>query len=185
MAVPDANQAFFKTRGVVLVPEDPRQRESLEALDANLEVLDAATAQATEYWLAVSSFSLWTRPAKKLPWNADVFRADVEAYGRRGLRHVTSFADFIDAEYVRLHGDPPLEAYGGTLLEWRPGGGSRFGTGSRRRFCLTVSATSRRMHNSSRSPGDRGVPVRRGWMPRTLMSRKLVGSNPSIHLGNT
>jgi hypothetical protein len=88
-------------------------------LEANLAVFEAHSAQALEYWLDVSRFSNWRKPAVKLPWNGTVFEADLEAYGKRGVRHLTSFAVFIDADYVARHGEPPLEDYGGGLRRWR------------------------------------------------------------------
>ena len=86
-------------------------------LDANLEVFPRETAQVLEYWLDVSRLSGWKRPAVKLPWDKDVLIADLESYRRRGIRHVTSFACFIDADYIKLHGDPQpaLADYGQAL----------------------------------------------------------------------
>jgi len=86
----------------------------LDLLAANLKVFGADTAQVLEYWLDVSRFSNWKRPAVKLPWNAAICRADIAAYRALGLRHITSFATYIDADYVRRHGDPQsvLEEYG-------------------------------------------------------------------------
>jgi hypothetical protein len=93
--------------------------DRLETLDANLNVFPRDTAQALEYWLDNSRFSGWRRPAKKLPWNNAVFRADVEAYAQRGVRHITSFACYLDADYVKLHGEPwaVLREYGRGLTE--------------------------------------------------------------------
>lgn len=58
-----------------------------------------------EYWLDVSRFSRWKRPGVKLPWNRDVFVADVETYWVRGIRHITTFAAWIDAKYKERFGD--------------------------------------------------------------------------------
>lgn len=80
-------------------------RDALEALDANLEVFARPTAQVLEYWLDVSRFSRWKRPGVKVPWKKDVFLADVEAYRKRGIRHVTTFAAWIDADYAKRFGD--------------------------------------------------------------------------------
>ncbi len=85
---------------------DPALADRLEVLDANLDVFPPATAQALEYWLDVSRFSGWRRPAARLPWHPGVLRADLDAYARRGVRHVTTFACYLDAEYVQLHGEP-------------------------------------------------------------------------------
>lgn len=98
---------------------DPGQVDRLEVLDANLAVFPRETAQVLEYWLDNSRFSGWTRPPQKLPWNNAVFRADLESYAQRGIRHITSFACFLDAEYASLHGPPwPVIAeYGRGLAE--------------------------------------------------------------------
>ncbi len=78
---------------------DPSLADGLHALDANLRVFPVATAQVLEYWLDVSRFSRWRRPGIKLPWNQPVFLADVRAYRQRGIRHITTFAAWIDADY--------------------------------------------------------------------------------------
>ncbi len=54
----------------------------------------------------------WPEREKKIPWNGEVFRSDLETYARRGIRHVTSFAAWIDADYVKRFGEPPLDEYG-------------------------------------------------------------------------
>jgi hypothetical protein len=41
----------------------------------------------------------------QLPWNREVFLADVETYRRRGIRHVTTFAAWIDGEYKDRFGN--------------------------------------------------------------------------------
>jgi hypothetical protein len=89
----------------------------LDILAANLKVFGADTAQALEYWLDVSLFSMWKRPAVKLPWNAGICREDIAAYRALGIRHITTFAAYLDADYVKLHGDPQplLEEYGAAL----------------------------------------------------------------------
>lgn len=92
--------------------EDSSNRKHLEALEANLAVFGKEGAQALEYWLDVSRFSKWRKPAVKLPWNQDVFEADLRTYASRGIRHITSFAVYIDADYVNRYGEPPLQEYG-------------------------------------------------------------------------
>jgi hypothetical protein len=96
--------------------KEPDQADDQAALDANLEVFPAGTAQVLEYWLDVSRFSQWKRPAVKLPWRRDVVEADLACYAARGIRHVTSFAVYVDAEYRRRHGEPEfIREYGETL----------------------------------------------------------------------
>ena len=72
----------------------------LDLLAENLRVFGTEHAQVLEYWLDVSRFSNWTRPAVKLPWDAAICRADIAAY--------------LDADYEKLHGDPQpaLDEYG-------------------------------------------------------------------------
>lgn len=94
---------------------DAKSRHEFEMLDANLEIFGRAGAQALEYWLDASLFSKWKRPAVKVPFDAKVLAADLDTYGRRGIRHVTTFAVYIDADYVSRHGEPPLKAYGEEL----------------------------------------------------------------------
>jgi hypothetical protein len=84
--------------------QGPNQRDGLSALDANLEVFSKNSAQVLEYWLDVSRFSGWKRPAVKLPWNKGVFCADAETYRKRGIRHITTFAVWIDAAYQERFG---------------------------------------------------------------------------------
>ncbi len=95
-------------------------QDALEALDRNLDVFGADSAQVLEYWLDVSRFSRYKKPAEKLPWMESVFAADLDTYGSRGLRHVTTFAVYIDREYVSLYGEPPLAEYGRRLSAWQP-----------------------------------------------------------------
>jgi len=98
----------------------PEYADSLDMLDANLAVFGAQHAQVLEYWLDVSRFSKWKKPAVKLPWDPDVFSADLDAYGSRGIQHATTFAVYIDEEYVAKYGEPPLEDYGRRLASWSP-----------------------------------------------------------------
>ncbi len=99
---------------------DERQKRYRDLLDANLALFGADNAQVLEYWLDVSRFSLYKKPAVKLPFNAQFFAADLDFYGGRGIRRITSFAHYIDADYVATWGDPPLEAYGTGLAQWTP-----------------------------------------------------------------
>jgi hypothetical protein len=91
-------------------------RDTLQLLEANLKVFPAETAQVLEYWLDASMFSSWTRPAKQLPWHRDVMTADARSYAQMGIRHVTTFAVYIDADYVARFGEPAaIREYGDIL----------------------------------------------------------------------
>ncbi len=98
----------------------PECTDTLEALEANLKIFGAAGAQVLEYWLDLSRFAGWKKPAPRLPWSAPVVAADLDAYGSRGIRHVTSFGVFLDAAYLEKYGEPPLGEYGALLRAWRP-----------------------------------------------------------------
>lgn len=92
----------------------------LDALDANLAWFGREGAQTLEYWLDLSRFSGWKRQnVKRLPWNDEVFRGDLRLYAERGVRHVTTFAAWVDGDYVERFGEPPLDAYGAGLGQWR------------------------------------------------------------------
>lgn len=94
--------------------------DALPALDRNLMVFPKETAQVLEYWLDVSRFSKWRRPAERLPWHRDVFISDLKTYAARGIRHVTTFAVWVDAEYVKTYGEPAFIAeYGAGFLQVR------------------------------------------------------------------
>jgi hypothetical protein len=91
-------------------------KDGLNLLRANLEVFPRETAQVLEYWMDVSRFSRWKKPAVKLPWNRAAFRSDLQTYRKLGISNVTSFGVYIEAEYIRRFGEPPeLLEYGGGL----------------------------------------------------------------------
>lgn len=93
----------------------------LELLDANLKVFGKDNAQVLEYWLDVSLFSDWKKPAVRLPWNRDVFLKDIDTYASRGIRNITSFAVYIDADYVKRYPDLGfIREYGQGLKSYRP-----------------------------------------------------------------
>lgn len=93
--------------------QDPKQPDGISMLDANLAVFPRDSARVLEYWLDVSRFSHRKRPAVQLPWNEGVFQDDVAAYRRRGIRHVTTFAAWIDEDYRQRFGNLAfIEEYG-------------------------------------------------------------------------
>jgi hypothetical protein len=94
---------------------DPTHGAQLDALEANLAWFGRENAGVLEYWLDVSRYSGWKRPAVQIPWHPEVLAADLETYGARGIRYVTSFAVWIDAAYVARYGEPPLGDYGAHL----------------------------------------------------------------------
>src|SRR5262249_28262630 len=91
--------------------------DGLQNLDANLKVFCPETAQILEYWLDVSRFSHWKRPATKLPWNQQNFLAALQTYSSRGIRHMTTFAAWVDSDYRKRFGEPTfIGEYGAGLF---------------------------------------------------------------------
>ncbi len=102
------------------VPGQPNHKSQLTALDQNLKIFPAETAQVLEYWLDVSLFSRWKKPAVKLPWHPEVCRKDVQTYRDRGIRNITSFAVYIDDAYQKRYGDLSfIKDYGKILCSAR------------------------------------------------------------------
>ena len=79
--------------------------DMIRYLEDNLKVFSAEDAVILEYWLDVSLFSRWKKPAVRLPWNREVFESDVKTYKGYGLRNVTSFAVYMDSTYFRKYPD--------------------------------------------------------------------------------
>jgi len=92
-----------------------KNREHAETLFALLRVFPAREAHVLEYWLDASMFSGWKRPPVKVPFSRKILRADLEFYAQLGIRSITTFGVFLDPEYVRLHGEPPVVEYGKEL----------------------------------------------------------------------
>jgi len=76
-------------------------KDYLKYLQENLEVFPAETAVVLEYWLDVSLFSGWKTPAVKLPWNKAVCESDLKTYTDFGIRNFTTFAAYVDDEYLK------------------------------------------------------------------------------------
>ena len=90
----------------------PPYQDGLANLDSNLEIFGTEDAQVLEYWLDSSRFSKWGKPAVKIPWDRQIFLSDLHSYASRGIRRITSFAVYVNADYVARYGDPPLKDYG-------------------------------------------------------------------------
>ncbi len=93
--------------------------EYIDHLQSNLAVFPKDTAQVLEYWLDVSLFSDWKKPAVKLPWNRAVFLSDINTYARMGIRNITTFAVYIDRAYQDRHKDLSfINEYGHGLRDY-------------------------------------------------------------------
>jgi uncharacterized protein DUF4838 len=108
--------ASFADRGARRKGKKLSHGQLQDYLDANLAVFSSTGAQVLEYWLDVSMFSNWKRTnLRKIPWDTEIFTRDLDFYAKRGIRNVTSFAVWVDEEYVKRFGQPPLSEYGGGL----------------------------------------------------------------------
>ncbi|HOX39014.1 MAG TPA: DUF4838 domain-containing protein [Candidatus Brocadiia bacterium] len=97
-------------------------RRQTEVLESLLNVFGTGGAQILEYWLDVSLFSGYRRPAGKLPPNCDVLKDDLRFYHSLGIRRVTTFACWLDAEYAGKFGDADVMRYGQCFKELADGG---------------------------------------------------------------
>ncbi len=96
--------------------DKPIDASHLRELKENLTVFPVETAEVLEYWLDVSLFSKWKKPAVKLPWNREVFESDLDTYAALGIRNITSFAVYIDDKYIETYKDLGfLKEYGDGL----------------------------------------------------------------------
>lgn len=92
-------------------------KEYLRLLQENLEVFPAETAVVLEYWLDVSLFSRWKKPAVKLPWNKAVCESDLKTYASFSIKNFTTFAVYVDDEYLKNYNNDLqfLKEYGELL----------------------------------------------------------------------
>jgi len=91
----------------------------LDLLDENLQVFGKKNAQILEYWLDVSLFSKWQKPAVKLPWNEPLFLTDIDTYAKKGIKNIKTFGVYIDSAYVHRYKDVSfIKAYGEGLYHY-------------------------------------------------------------------
>jgi len=96
-------------------PGSEANAEMVAACEAAVDFFGSQSAHVLEYWIDVSRASGWKRPAAKLPYDGAVLRKDLRFYETLGFESVTSFSCWIDADYVRRWGDPPLDEYAAAL----------------------------------------------------------------------
>ena len=70
--------------------------EYIDALEANLKVFPKETAQVLEYWMDVSLFSDWKKPAVQLPWNKNVFLSDINTL------HIMVFVILLHMQFMSM-----------------------------------------------------------------------------------
>ena len=102
--------------------DDPSCEENRKHWDALLKLLtlfSAAEAHVLEYWLDSSLASEWRRPARKVLYKEEVVARDVKAYCALGIQSITTFAAYIDGEYVARYGDADVCGYARHLAAMR------------------------------------------------------------------
>lgn len=97
------------------VPENARHIEKLEAL---INIFGTKGAQVLEYWLDSSMFSKWTKPAKQIPFNKELFKADLLLYINKGIAYIKTFGVYLDNDYFSKYGTKEVLEYGMTLKEY-------------------------------------------------------------------
>lgn len=93
-------------------PACAENRRHVELLEPLLRYFGTEGAQVLEYWLDVSLHSGWKRPSKKLPDMGVCLEADMAYYAQCGFESVTTFGVYLDPDYWRMYGPPPIAEYG-------------------------------------------------------------------------
>jgi hypothetical protein len=96
-------------------PSCDKNRGHITGLRRLCECFGSESAEVLEYWLDVSLFSSYKKPAIRLPFSEQVLQRDVAFYRGLGIRRFSTFGVYIDADYVRRFGPPPLAEYGRAL----------------------------------------------------------------------
>ncbi len=80
-------------------------------LPALLDFFGRDSAKVLDYWLDNSLFSRWTNPPRAFEAYAEVIDADFEYYSALGIRDLSTFACYLGANYVALHGEPDISPF--------------------------------------------------------------------------
>ena len=97
---------------------DPAASENTELADKLGPLIDffgTDGAQVLEYWLDVSRFSKYRRPAVEVAFDRNVLADDVDFYAKSGFRSITTFACYMDSEYFGRYDSSPVIEYGREL----------------------------------------------------------------------
>ena len=103
---------------VSIIGKDAQNEKNREILERLLKIFPAETAQALEYFLDVSLFCQWQRE-KAGPLQIDEKRlnADVAYYSSLGIKNISTFAAFMDCEWLQRYGTNAIETYGKIVNE--------------------------------------------------------------------
>lgn len=92
-------------------PASPKNLSQSKTLRPLLEHFGKKDSCALEYWVDNSLQSDFKKPPKELILNQDVILQDIAFYKSLGFEKITSFAGYLDEEYCRLYGEPPVRLY--------------------------------------------------------------------------
>ncbi len=90
---------------------DEKNELQYRHLSALLDFFGKDTAKALDYWLDNSLFSNWTKPPKPFTADAAVIDADLAHYRALGFRDISTFACYLGADYIELHGEPDITPF--------------------------------------------------------------------------
>ena len=97
---------FFEFAPIQRDYDNPLDAELLTHLKNNLEIFPQETAHILEYWLDVSMFSNWEKDnLVKVPCSKEEIRRDVELYEKLGIKSMTTFGAWINADYMQKFGE--------------------------------------------------------------------------------
>jgi hypothetical protein len=97
------------------VPANLKHAVKLKSL---IKFFGTKNAQILEYWLDASLFAKWRKPAKRLLFSREVIMDDIQFYAELGFQSITSFALWLDTEYIDRYGTPPIVDYGAALRSY-------------------------------------------------------------------
>lgn len=95
----------------------PENRKYVLLLDELIEFFGIKNAHVLEYWLDASLYSNWKKPAVKIPFNNEICKRDIDFYKEKGFDFITTFAAFVDEDYFKAYGMPPVSDYGKALAD--------------------------------------------------------------------
>ena len=85
---------------------EPLEKKLKTHLKNNLEIFPPETAQILEYWLDVSMFSDWKRDKLvKIRCSKEQCERDVDLYKKMGIKSMTTFAAWINDDYIHKFGE--------------------------------------------------------------------------------
>ncbi len=92
-------------------PASNMNQEHIEILVNLLSFFGKQHSKILEYWYDNSLFSEYKKPPKELKVNNFVIHTDFEFYKTFDVDGISSFACYLDDDYVNLYGEPDLSAF--------------------------------------------------------------------------